>query len=108
MTNQILFNGKQAIGVEYIQGANQNNLLQVYADKEGSPCVINGVTVSTPELSVISEAMAEGKICLSQNAIWPSGFRKALGNVATELEIDQDVDAFYEGAAEVIDEYYNN
>lgn len=86
----------------------QPEVAQVYADKEGSPCVINGVSVSTPELSVISEAMAEGKICLSQNAIWPSGFRKALGNVATELEIDQDVDAFYEGAAEVIDEYYNN
>lgn len=86
----------------------QPEVAQVYADKEGSPCVINGVTVSTPELSVISEAMAEGKICLSQNAIWPSGFRKALGNVATELEIDQDVDAFYEGAVEVIDEYYNN
>ena len=86
----------------------QPEVAQVYADKEGSPCVINGVTVSTPELSVISEAMAAGKICLSQNAIWPSGFRKALGNVATELEIDQDVDAFYEGAAEVIDEYYNN
>lgn len=86
----------------------QPEVAQVYAKKEGSPCVINGVTVSTPELSVISEAMAEGKICLSQNAIWPSGFRKALGNVATELEIDQDVDAFYEGAAEVIDEYYNN
>ena len=86
----------------------QPEVAQVYADKEGSPCVINGVTVSTPELSVISEAMAEGKICLSQNAIWPSGFRKALGNVATELEIEQDVDAFYEGAAEVIDEYYNN
>ena len=86
----------------------QPEVAQVYADKEGSPCVINGVTVSTPELSDISEAMAEGKICLSQNAIWPSGFRKALGNVATELEIDQDVDAFYEGAAEVIDEYYNN
>ena len=86
----------------------QPEVAQVYADKEGSPCVINGVTVSTPELSVISEAMAEGKICLSQNAIWPSGFRKALGTVATELEIDQDVDAFYEGAAEVIDEYYNN
>ena len=85
----------------------QPEVAQVYANKEGSPCVINGVTVSTPELSVISEAMAEGKICLSQNAIWPSGFRKALGNVATELEIDQDVDAFYEGAAEVIDEYYN-
>lgn len=86
----------------------QPEVAQVYADKEGSPCVINGVTVSTPELSVISEVMAEGKICLSQNAIWPSGFRKALGSVATELEIDQDVDAFYEGAAEVIDEYYNN
>lgn len=38
MTNQILFNGKQAIGVEYIQGANQNSLLQVYADKEVLLC----------------------------------------------------------------------
>ena len=38
MTNQILFNGKQAIGVEYIQGANQNNLLQVYANKEVLLC----------------------------------------------------------------------
>ncbi|MDD0801899.1 MULTISPECIES: choline dehydrogenase [Acinetobacter] len=38
MTNQILFSGKQAIGVEYIQGANQNNLLQVYADKEVLLC----------------------------------------------------------------------
>ena len=34
MTNRILFNGKQAIGVEYIQGANLNNLHQVYANKE--------------------------------------------------------------------------
>lgn len=38
MTNQILFHGKQAIGVEYIQGANQNNLLQVYANKEVLLC----------------------------------------------------------------------
>ena len=38
MTNQILFSGKQAIGVEYIQGANQNNLLQVYANKEVLLC----------------------------------------------------------------------
>ena len=94
--------------LQFFEYLAQPEVAQVYANKEGSPCVINGVTVSTPELSVISEAMAEGKICLSQNAIWPSGFRKALGNVATELEIDQDVDAFYEGAAEVIDEYYNN
>ena len=94
--------------LKFFEDLAQPEVAQVYANKEGSPCVINGVTVSTPELSVISEAMAEGKICLSQNAIWPSGFRKALGNVATELEIDQDVDAFYEGAAEVIDEYYNN
>lgn len=94
--------------LKFFEYLTQPEVAQVYADKEGSPCVINGVTVSTPELSVISEAMAEGKICLSQNSIWPSGFRKALGNVATELEIDQDVDAFYEGAAEVIDEYYNN
>jgi choline dehydrogenase len=38
MTNRILFNGKQAIGVEYIQGANLNNLHQVYANKEVLLC----------------------------------------------------------------------
>jgi choline dehydrogenase len=38
MTNRILFNGKQAIGVEYIQGANLNNLHQVYANKEVLMC----------------------------------------------------------------------
>ena len=52
--------------------------------------------------------MAEGKVCISQNAIWPSGFRKELGNVAAELEIEQDMDAFFDGATEVIEEYYNN
>ena len=57
---------------------------------------------------MINEAMAEGKVCISQNAIWPSGFRKELGNVATELEIEQDMDAFFDGATEVIEEYYNN
>lgn len=86
----------------------QQDMAQTYTDIEGSPNVIKGVTMNVPELAVINEAMAEGKVCLSQNAIWPSGFRKELGTVATELEIDQDIDAFFEGAAEVIDEYYND
>ena len=38
----------------------------------------------------------------------PSGFLKEVGNVATELEIEQDMDAFFDGATEVIEEYYNN
>ncbi|WP_151721284.1 choline dehydrogenase [Acinetobacter ursingii] len=37
-TNKILFNGKQAIGVEYIQGANQHDLKKVYANKEVLLC----------------------------------------------------------------------
>ncbi|WP_288408967.1 choline dehydrogenase [Acinetobacter soli] len=38
MTNKILFNGKQAIGVEYIQGANKNDLKKVLANKEVLLC----------------------------------------------------------------------
>ena len=38
MTNKILFNGKQAIGVEYIQGANQHDLKTVLANKEVLLC----------------------------------------------------------------------
>jgi choline dehydrogenase len=37
-TNKILFSGKQAIGVEYLQGANQQQLHQVYANKEVLLC----------------------------------------------------------------------
>lgn len=37
-TNKILFSGKQAIGVEYLQGANQQQLHQAYANKEVLLC----------------------------------------------------------------------
>lgn len=94
--------------LKFLSYLSQQDMAQTYTDIEGSPNVIKGVTMNVPELAVINEAMAEGKVCLSQNAIWPSGFRKELGTVATELEIDQDIDAFFEGAAEVIDEYYND
>lgn len=38
MTNKILFSGKQAIGVEYIQGANKHDLKKVMANKEVLLC----------------------------------------------------------------------
>ena len=81
---------------------------QTYTDIEGRPNVVNGVVLNGPELSYINDVVANSQVCISQNAIWPSGFRKALGSVATDLIIDGDLDAFYEAAAEVIDEYYNN
>lgn len=37
-THKILFSGKQAIGVEYLQGANRQQLHQVYANKEVLLC----------------------------------------------------------------------
>lgn len=38
MTNKILFNGKQAIGVEYIQGADKRDLKKVMTNKEVLLC----------------------------------------------------------------------
>ena len=38
ITHKILFSGKQAIGVEYLQGANRQQLHQVYANKEVLLC----------------------------------------------------------------------
>ena len=37
-THKIMFSGKQAIGVEYLQGANRQQLHQVYANKEVLLC----------------------------------------------------------------------
>ena len=38
MTNRILFNGKQAVGVEYILGSNKSNLKQAHAKREVLLC----------------------------------------------------------------------
>ena len=94
--------------LKFLDFLSQPENAQTYTDIEGSPNVVNGVVLNVPELSFINDVVAGGQVCLSQNAIWPSGFRKALGSVATDLIIDGDLDAFYEAAAEVIDEYYNN
>ena len=94
--------------LKFLDFLSQPENAQTYTDIEGSPNVVNGVVLNVPELSYINDVVAGGQVCISQNAIWPSGFRKALGSVATDLIIDGDLDAFYEAAAEVIDEYYNN
>ncbi len=86
----------------------QTEVAQAYTDVEGSPNVIKGVVYSVKELEKINDAMAQGHTALSLNAIWPSGLRKALGEAATNLIVDKDLDAFYEEAQLTIEDYYNN
>ncbi|WP_130802212.1 choline dehydrogenase [Acinetobacter ihumii] len=47
MTHKILFNGKQAIGVEYIQGANKNDLKKVFANKE---VLLSAGAIASPQI----------------------------------------------------------
>ena len=93
--------------LKFLEFMAQTEVAQVYTDLEGSPNTINGVVMNVKELSVMSEALAAGQVCVSQNAIWPSGFRKALGAVATDdLIIEGDKDAFLQDAYDTIMEYY--
>ena len=85
----------------------QTDVAQAYTDIEGSPCVIKGVVYNVKELEKINDAMAAGHTMLSLNAIWPSGLRKALGEYATNLIVDKNLDAFYEEAQMTIEDYYN-
>lgn len=95
--------------LKFLEFMAQTEIAQMYTDIEGSPNTINGVVMTVPELSVMSESLAAGKVCVSQNAIWPSGFRKALGAVATDdLIIEADKDTFFADAYDTIIEYYNN
>lgn len=91
----------------FLDFLSQPEFAQLYTDIEGSPNVVTGVVLNVPELSYINNLVANGQVCITQNAIWPSGFRKALGSVATDLIINSDQVAFYEAGTEVIDEYYN-
>ena len=70
--------------------------------------MIKGVVYSVKELEKINAAMAAGHTALSLNAIWPSGMRKALGDAATNLILDKDIETFYADAQMTIEDYYNN
>lgn len=94
--------------LKFLDFLSQTQTAQMYTDLECSPNVINGVVLNVPEMAVINEALTSGNTCLSLNAIWPSGFRKELGDVATNLEIDKDLDAFYTDAEATISDFYND
>ena len=79
---------------------------QVYCDGEGSPNVIKGVVYGVKEFEKITAAMNEGRVFVSLNAVWPSGFRNALRDYAQALIMDKDAEPFVEAALEVIGEYY--
>ena len=94
--------------LRFLAYLSQTEVAQKYTDIEGSPNVIKGVVYSVKELEKINDAMAAGRTALSLNAIWPSGLRKSLGEYATNLIVDKDLDAFYEEAQLTIEDYYNN
>lgn len=94
--------------LKFLEFLAQTETAQTYTDIEGSPNVIKGVNYSVKQLEKINEAMSEGRTALSLNAIWPSGLRKALGDAATNLILDKDLEAFYADAQFTIEDYYNN
>ena len=94
--------------LKFLEFLSKTETAQVYTDIEGSPNVIKGVQYSVKQLEKINDAMSAGRTALSLNAIWPSGLRKALGDAATNLILDRDLEAFYDEAQYTIEDYYNN
>lgn len=93
--------------LKFLEFLSRKETAQMYTDIEGSPNVIKGVQYNVPELEKVTEKMNAGEIFISLNSIWPSGLRKELGDAATNLVIDKDVDTFLSEAEYIIDEYYN-
>lgn len=94
--------------LKFLEFLSRTETAQTYTDLEGSPNVIRGVKYSVKQLEKINDAMSAGKTALSLNAVWPSGLRKALGDVATNLILDHDLETFYSDAQMTIEDYYNN
>ncbi|MBQ9263845.1 MAG: extracellular solute-binding protein [Clostridia bacterium] len=94
--------------LKFMEFLSKTETAQTYTDTEGSPNVIKGVVYNVKELEKINDAMAAGHTALSLNAVWPSGLRKALGDAATNLILDGDLEAFYADAQLTIEDYYNN
>lgn len=94
--------------LKFLEFMSKPETAQVYTDLEKSPNVIKGVVYNVSEMAGINEAMQAGHTALSLNAVWPSGLRKALGEVATNLILDGNLDKYYEDAKLILEEYYNN
>lgn len=92
----------------FLEYLSKTETAQKYTDIELSPNVIKGVEYHVPELEKVSEKMNNGEIFISLNAVWPSGLRKELGDAATNLVIDGDVETFLAEAGDIITEYYND
>lgn len=67
---------------------------QKFADMEGSPSLLNGVEVATPEFAKMAELISEGKSFIIPRGYWAPSMVKELQNALQRLVSSKDVDQF--------------
>jgi raffinose/stachyose/melibiose transport system substrate-binding protein len=82
-------------------------IAQMYADVEGSPNVIKGVTYHIEQLMPINDTIMKGAMFLTPVNFWPAGMRSSWEQYLQQLFIDKDVDAFVKATQDMVLEFYN-
>ena len=67
---------------------------QKFADMEGSPSLLNGVEVATPEFAKMAELISEGKSFIIPRGYWAPSMVNELQNALQRLVSSKDVDQF--------------
>lgn len=80
---------------------------QKLADMDGSPSMIKGVQVGTPQFESLSMLIAEGKSFRISRAYWKAGMVGEINNVFQRLLANKDIDAFLADVDNAVNMIYN-
>jgi raffinose/stachyose/melibiose transport system substrate-binding protein len=80
--------------LKFIDFLTSPGIAQEFADYEGGPCVVTGVTQNTPELKTVMEEIAKKNTFLTALNFWNPGLRPAWVPAVQNMLMSKNVDAF--------------
>lgn len=109
-TSYSVYTGSKNVdmAVEFVAFHSRPEIAQMYADVEGSPNIIKGVTYNIEQLKPINDVIMKGEMFLTPINFWPPGMRSNWEQYLQQLFIDKDVDAFVQATQDMVVEFYNN
>lgn len=98
---------EKAAALRFVDFMTSPEIAQNFADREGSPTTVKGVTCSVPQLARTSQMIQDGAYFACPNTKVPAGMFEAWQPYLQELIVTKDVDSFLTQTDDLIKEYYS-
>ncbi len=85
----------------------EDAVAQKFAEGDKNPTAVKSVTYSNPNLSIVIEAIKDGRFSPVPLTYQPAGFRTEIQVHLQQLLLDGDIDAFLNNWNDITDQFYN-